>query len=247
MQAIITPAQYNLSDIFSEAWKLVKEKGKKLSDALKDAWKHAKDLVKKLAFDLTKLSDLTVTELKEIQAAIQATIEIKESEQNPEKKYAHSIKTEKAGDKIATTSPYNEQFVKKARGLRGTFMSGKWVFNESVEEHVIKAMLDCYSVTGLHPYEVCTITVKNYNESCKCSGVELFGRPIAKAWGRDSGAKAQEDIFLLDGRFLSDGSMKNWYTTIKNATFEIHNFPVAALDRTDVQDAINEGWVEVKY
>ncbi|AYQ31467.1 hypothetical protein [Runella sp. SP2] len=247
MQAIITTPAYDLSKIFTNAWELVKEQGKKFADALKSAWDDAKAAVKKLSIDLSKLGELTVTELKEIQAAVEATISIKESDNSPEKKYAHKIQTIKTSNSIKTISPYNEEFVKKARGLRGTFINGEWVFDLSVEDHVIKAMIACYSVSGLHPYEVCTLTVKEYNEEVWHSGVELFGRPIAKAWGRDSGAKAQDDIFLLDGRFTSGGSVKNWRTCVKNATFEIHNYPVAGLERADVLEAIQEGWVEVKY
>lgn len=233
MQIIITPAHYNLSQI--------------MADALRSVWAKAKAAVKKLAIDLTKLSQLTIGELQELQAAITATIDLKEAHQNPEKRYAHKIKTEIKNGKVKTTSPYNEDFVKKARGLRGTWLSGQWVFDASVEEHVIKAMLDCYSVTGFNPYQVCTLTVKDLNTNEWQGGVELFGRPIAKAWGRDSGAKAQEDIFLLEGKFTSGGSMKNWRTYVEHATFEMHNFPVAALEREDVQKAIADGWVEVKY
>ncbi|MEI7585556.1 hypothetical protein [Runella sp.] len=198
-------------------------------------------------FDITKLAELSLSELKDFQAAITAAIDLIEAHQSPEKRYAHEIKTVKEGGKIKTTSYYNYNFVKKAKGLRGTWLSGQWVFEQSVEEHVIKAMLDCYSVTGLTPYEVCTLTVKGFSNEVRHSGVELFGRPIAKAWGRDSGAKAQDGIFLIDGKFNSSGSVKNWTTWVRNATFEIHDFPVVALDCADVKEAIEEGWVEVKY
>jgi len=78
----------------------------------------------------------------------------------------------------------------------------------------------------------------------KC--VELFGRTIACAFGRDSGAKLGDGIIWIYGIKKSGGSVKNWYTEVREATFEIQNFPIERTKFADVQKAIEEGWCEIK-
>ena len=41
--------------------------------------------------------------------------------------------------------------------------------------------------------------------------------------------------------------MKNWYTEVVDATFEIQNFPLPRTEFEDVQTAIAEGWCEIKF
>lgn len=156
------------------------------------------------------------------------------------------IKTVNEGGLIKVTSPYNSSFVQKARNLQGTFSLGQWIFPKEIEEHVINAVRECFGVDGTTDYETCVLIVKNYSLSVFTSGIELFGRPIAKAFGRDSGAKLSDGIILLNGTITSGGSVKNWKTVIDNATFEIHNFPVDALEMFSVKEAIQSGWVEIK-
>lgn len=188
-----------------------------------------------------KLHEMETAELLAVKKEIE---EILASRQNPG--LCWDIKLETEGGKVYTTSPYNSEFVTKARNLRGEWQSGRWAFSTSVLEHVRNVMLECYGVTGENPYETVTLLVKEWNDCMYIGGLELFGRPIAKAYGRDSGAKLQDGIVLLEGRLTSGGSVKNWQTAAKDATFEIHNFPKVALSRADVQTALSEGWVEVK-
>ena len=69
---------------------------------------------------------------------------------------------------------------------------------------------------------------------------------IAIAFGRDSGAKLGDGIVWLSGEYKSSGSVKNWYTEIRNAHFEIQNFAISRTLKEDVQHAIKEGWCIVK-
>ena len=78
------------------------------------------------------------------------------------------------------------------------------------------------------------------------NAVVLFGRTIAKASGRDTGARLGDDIIWLSGNYTSGGSTKYWKTIVENGNFEIQNFPVARTTFDDVQQAIAEGWVEIK-
>ena len=44
--------------------------------------------------------------------------------------------------------------------------------------------------------------------------IRLFGKTIASAYGRDSGAKLGKDAVLIKGNACSGGSVKNWRTII---------------------------------
>jgi hypothetical protein len=151
-------------------------------------------------------------------------------------------------DKIKVVTPYNEAFVQKCRNLRGTFKNGAWWFDDSIIDYVREVMITFYGTTGEIPYQNCSLLISNYTDhSTYCSPCILFGRTIAKAFSRDSGARLGDDVILIDGICNSGGSVKNWRTEITNATFEIMNFPVPSLELPEVKNAIEEGWCKVKY
>lgn len=160
-------------------------------------------------------------------------------------KTAHVVKFTQNETSCFAEGYYNSCFVAKARGLKGSFSNGKWAFKSDVAEHVKNALKQCYGVDGTEPYPVTKITVSGWNAQIFTDGLELFGRPIARAWDRDGGAKVADDIFLIDGKLTSGGSVKNWMTKAIGATFEIHNFPTSCLERDDVKKAVEDGWAKI--
>lgn len=150
-------------------------------------------------------------------------------------------------DKVKVESPYNEKFVNRARNLRGSWRGGAWWFDDSIIDYVRELMMECFGTTGETPYDECELLVSNFSDFSGCSPVVLFGRTIARAYGRDSGARLGDDIVLISGNYNSGGSVKNWRTEIRDATFIIKNFPVPSLELPSVKTAIKEGWCEVKY
>ncbi len=158
------------------------------------------------------------------------------------------IKLEIVGDKVKVTSPYNANFVAKCRNFRGTFKKaeGAWYFDDSILDYVREAMIEFYGTTGEEDYATCILLITGFNSTEMHGAVTLFGRTIAKAWGRDSGARLGDDIVFISGSYDSGGSVKNWCTSINNATFEIHNFPLPGTELPEVQKAINEGWCTIK-
>ncbi len=146
---------------------------------------------------------------------------------------------------ISVKTPYNEKFVQKARNFRGNFKEGAWHFDDSIEDYVKAALMECYGTTGEEPVEYCSLLIKDYRGSGDRRPVELFGRTIARAFGRDSGAKLGDDIIWIDGTYNSGGSVKNWRTYV-DGTFEIQKFPLPRTEFEDIQKAIQEGWCEIK-
>ncbi|MBP1637257.1 MAG: hypothetical protein H6Q18_46 [Bacteroidetes bacterium] len=160
---------------------------------------------------------------------------------------SQSITLEIIDDKVKVVSPYNEGFVNKCRNLRGTFKGGAWWFDDSIIDYVREAMVKYFGTTGETPFETCSLVISDFSDSGDCGPVTLFGRTIARAWGRDSGAKLGDDIIFVSGNYSSGGSVKNWRTYVSDATFEIQNFPIPSLELSEVKAAIEEGWCTVKY
>lgn len=160
---------------------------------------------------------------------------------------SQSITLEIIDDKVKVVSPYNEGFVNKCRNLRGSFKGGAWWFDDSIIEYVREAMIRYFGTTGETPFETCSLLISDFSDSEDTGPVTLFGRTIARAWGRDSGAKLGDDIIFIFGNYNSGGSVKNWLTRVSDATFEIQNFPVPSLELPEVKEAIEEGWCTVKY
>lgn len=149
---------------------------------------------------------------------------------------------------VKVQTPYNAEFVTKAKNLGGKWdsLSKSWIFSESVLDYVKEILIQIYGVTGENDYETCSLIVKNYSAEIMNNAVVLFGRTIAKASGRDTGARLGDDIIWLSGNYTSGGSAKYWKTIVENGNFEIQNFPVARTEFEDVQQAVKEGWVEIK-
>lgn len=149
-------------------------------------------------------------------------------------------------EKLKVVTPYNAEFVQKCRNFRGKFSNGAWWFDDSIIEHVRGAMIEYFGTTGEIPYETCILEVNDFTSYEDKDPVTLFGRTIAKAYGRDSGARLGDGIVFISGEYDSGGSVKNWSTEVKNATFEIHNFPVQALQLYEVKEYIKSGKCVVK-
>lgn len=150
-------------------------------------------------------------------------------------------------DKVKVLSPYNEKFVTRARNLRGQWKQSAWWFDDSIIDYVRELMMECFGTTGEIAYETCTLLITKFTNFENNAPVVLFGRTVAKAFSRDSGARLGDDIILISGEYKSGGSVKNWRTEVKDATFEMHNFPIPSLNLKEVKEAIHEGWCEVKY
>ena len=155
---------------------------------------------------------------------------------------------DKENYQIRVKTPYNAGFVSKARNLRGSWhkKTEEWVFDDSIEEYVKAALIQFYGTTGEGVVETCTLLITDFSAWERTGPVDLFGRTIARAFGRDSGAKLADDIIWIDGKYKSGGSVKNWCTEVENATFEIQNFPLPRTEFEDVQSAISEGWCKIK-
>lgn len=133
------------------------------------------------------------------------------------------IKVENGKANVYT--PYNPDFVKKIKGIGGAKWDGSekcWTVPETAIEVVREIMNDVYGYSDVKENE--TITLKlTFNEcvSSACSDVTLFGKVLAHAHGRDSGASVGDDVAYINGGATSGGSAKNWYSIVKEGSIAI--------------------------
>lgn len=125
-----------------------------------------------------------------------------------------SLKIERTDAHIIITSDYNTVFVHAARNLAGKFHDIKksWYFDIRDEADVLEACYLAYGEDGIRS-DKCNakITMPNGHYADKGT-INILGRPIARAFGRDGGAKVFDGVIIKQGGFDSGGSMKNWTT-----------------------------------
>ncbi|OMP80035.1 hypothetical protein [[Flexibacter] sp. ATCC 35208] len=155
------------------------------------------------------------------------------------------ISVQKINDKLKVYTPYNEHFVSKAHLLRGRWQDKAWWFDEAAIVPLRELLISLWNTTGESPYEACDLLIKNYSDSARLKPVYLFNWMIAKANSAIGNILVGSGVYLMDGTFEVGGDFNNWETVVKNATFEIREFPVPALKLPDVRRAIAEGWCEV--
>jgi hypothetical protein len=74
--------------------------------------------------------------------------------------------------------------------------------------------------------EVNLVVYCEASKSVTCDSFSLAGRSIARAFGRDSGAKTADGVIVLEGSFGSGGSVKNWTTRVSEGTvFRVLHVP----------------------
>lgn len=137
--------------------------------------------------------------------------------------------------KAYVSTPYNKDFVTKAKQIGGARWNGSercWVIPESEIGTVRTYMREVYGETDL-PDEEERVTVDvTFLEMVEDwhDGVTVFGKQLCRAFGRDSGAKVGDGVTLIEGRIGSGGSRANWTTVVhEGAKFRIRNLAKAAL------------------
>lgn len=143
-------------------------------------------------------------------------------------------------------TPYNPVFVKEIKTIGGAKWDGVqrcWKVPEATVDTVRKIMMEVYGETDLPDGgEKVTVRVKfNEMETGHRGPVVVFGKTVASAFGRDSGARVGDDVVFIEGAPESGGSAKNWSTVIpEGCVVEIRNVPTAALDDSYEYEIVEE-------
>ncbi|MCC5518950.1 hypothetical protein BCT65_018080 [Vibrio splendidus] len=138
-------------------------------------------------------------------------------------KLTSPIDEQKESGLLTLESRYNTYLIEKCRALGGQWdkSSQSWMFSGLIAEQVDE--LDYIFNSSKIAVEV-TVD-ENYDVYEAKGQLCCLGYPVARAFGRDSGAKVEEKIGILAGGFTSSGSVKNWATQAEDGT--VFRFEVA--------------------
>ena len=138
--------------------------------------------------------------------------------------------------RIAIDSPYNPDFVRRIKKAGGKWDPANkvWETDERSIETVREIMREVYGQDDLPQQELVTVkvTIGDSDVSRLRAPVVIFGRNIASARGRDSGARVGEGVSFEKGTCSSGGSMKNWRTIVDaGSEFTIYDVPRLAVEQ----------------
>lgn len=127
-------------------------------------------------------------------------------------------------------TPYNTDFVSAVRSIGGACWNRSqqcWDVPSHSVDAVRNIMMEVYGETDAEPADKVDIRV-TFTESIfgDRGPVTLFGKTVASAFGRDSGAKVGDDVAFILKKPASGGSVKYWKTVIpEGAVAEVYNVP----------------------
>lgn len=135
--------------------------------------------------------------------------------------------------RAAIESPYNPQFVSRIKKMGGKWDSIRkvWTVDARDVEAVRSVMRDIYGMDDT-PADLVSVRVKVTKRIYGDKGpVTMFGRTVASAYGRDSGARIGDGVVFISGGVASGGSMKHWETVVKtDSEIIVHDIPRAAVE-----------------
>ncbi|WP_333813829.1 hypothetical protein [Muricomes intestini] len=120
--------------------------------------------------------------------------------------------------KASVFTPYNSGFVSRIKGIGGAKWNPSnkcWTIPEDAIEVARGIMREVYGAADNDVAETVKVKVTALNLITKdLAPIELMGKVLSSARGRDSGAKPGNDVAYISGKPSSGGSAKNWESTI---------------------------------
>jgi hypothetical protein len=146
-------------------------------------------------------------------------------------------------------TPYNRLFVDKCHQLNGIWEGGKWMFKDlsSIgKEKLKKYLVKYYGTDGTFTPDLVDIHVFDLTDSRTLRGIEVYGRSVCFATGRDYGAHLADGIEMLSGSIDSGGSRKYWETHCTNLEFVMKGVPRIYLKKNkELQEDLEKHYAEV--
>ena len=143
------------------------------------------------------------------------------------------MKITRTEETICVNSEYNPNLPHEAKQIGGRWnpLEKCWSFDvrdEARVESLYRSIYGEWDNDNTVTADAVTVLVKTEDISKLHGGIFFAGRQVARATGRDSGAMLSTGVVVLEGRFTSCGSMKNWRTGAdSNTVFEIKDVPIA--------------------
>lgn len=117
-------------------------------------------------------------------------------------------------------TPYSAEFVRKLKknvgGASWDFGGKYWTVPESAADSVRNIMREVYGYSDIDENETVTLRLTFYEDvSSERSDVIMYGKVLAHAYGRDSGAKVGDGVVCEKGEVTSGGSSNHWKSIVK--------------------------------
>ena len=162
-----------------------------------------------------------------------------------------TVTIKKEGENLTVDSPFNKEFVERARELGGKWRNSVWNFNARYESNVRQSCIDIYGTDG-SPMPTVTMRVQ-LDDVCDMYD-ELIVGPIQvlKKWNRDSAPKLGHGCAVISGKLESYGGSRNHpqITFLPGTVIEILNVPqIIANQLASADDAysiVNESSSDVR-
>lgn len=140
-------------------------------------------------------------------------------------------------DTIEVYTPYSVNFTSELkRRISGRKWDGSkrcWVVTAESIDFVRKLMEKHFGESDISDTEKVTVIVSFAEElaTCDVTNIELFGKTVAKAYGRDKIAPISGDVVYIEGSYESGGSTGHPLVRINaGSVLEIYNVAVSAID-----------------
>ena len=132
-------------------------------------------------------------------------------------------------------TPYNAEFVSAIKGIGGARWNAgcrAWEIPEEALPQARDLMTRIYGESdipsGGKRVSLKLTFMKDFRELH--GPVTLFGKTVAAAHGRDTGARVGDDVVFLEGAPTSGGSARNWETIVpEGSVVVLHNVPESLL------------------
>lgn len=118
-------------------------------------------------------------------------------------------------------TPYNANFVAQIKHIGGAKWDSAnrcWTIPADMVDEAREIMVSVYGYCDEQDSaETVTVEINTTDSlwSAERESITMFGKTVAQAWGRDTGAKVGADVAIISGKVGSNGSAKNWVSTVE--------------------------------
>ena len=146
-----------------------------------------------------------------------------------------NITTKIKGDEAYLYTPYNNKFVSAIKGIGGAYWDRDekaWVVPANMLDQAREIMLRIYGESDIPIAKKISVEL-TFNKGIYRTreAITIYGKTICRAYGRDSGGYAGEDVAFIEGMPESGGSVKNWTSGVpQGSVVVLRNVPEMLLD-----------------
>lgn len=147
-------------------------------------------------------------------------------------------------------TPYHPNFIEKIKRCSSAKWDAArqaWQVTADLVPVVRKLMIDVFGECDI-PAEGKRFDVQlsfHTGVSATCEGVYFFGKCLARASGRDSGARPGDGVCYIEGGCCSGGSMKYWCSQVKEGSVVmLYDIPETLILNEERREGVDYKFIE---